>query len=346
MTFELITNVYVVAVNIIAFVFCLFRFIAQPRRGWGLAVVTLLSSFLSNYYWAVYMLLMQDYPGVSSFLAYFGWNVSYALMLWLVIHFRNEGGRVGFHPLMLLSLLPIPINAYQFTLYLPFCDDPMSLAITIWQNVLCTAIACAAIQIIVVAFIKKKRKEKIIPPYVPIVLLLFIALEYAMWTSSCFDWQNEWANPYNYLSILCFGLYIALAWAVKKSYDKLGVPVSNSIPKRIQTMLQAGFAVIVTVCCVGGYFLGGWMRDVIAEGMITEDAGPYTLIAVILFIISSVIVAFAVAIMLVVRLGQKSAESDELREAKAAAENTSAAKSEFLANMSHEIRTPITRSSV
>ena len=342
MIFELVMNIYIVVVNIVALVYCVFRFIAQPRRGWAISAGSLISSFLSNYYWATYMFLMRDYPRVSSFLAYLGWNVSFALMLWLTVHFRNGGKRVGFHPLKLISLVPIPLNFVQFLRYLPLQSDPISMFTTVWQNVLCTVTACIAVLIIVNAFLKKKKGEKTTPPYVPAAVLVFIALEYAMWTTSGFEWLLNWFNPNFYISLVFIVAYPpAFIWAIKKTYDSQGIPVLNTIPKRTQKMLQTAFAVIVCICCLGGVFIGRWMRDIIISRTAEMDPGLYRLISSIIFITAFVVDVFALMIMLFVRLGQKVAESDELRVAKDAAEHTSAAKSDFLANMSHEIRTPI-----
>ena len=85
-----------------------------------------------------------------------------------------------------------------------------------------------------------------------------------------------------------------------------------------------------------------WMRDTLTNGIgQVGDTDPFSVIAVMLFVVSVVIILFTATIILVVSSDQKAYESRKLRIEKKDAEKSNAAKSEFLANMSHEIRTPI-----
>ena len=88
--------------------------------------------------------------------------------------------------------------------------------------------------------------------------------------------------------------------------------------------------------------LGNWIRKKVSAGVaVQSEEELFEIIPIILFLVSIIIAAFAIAIILIVYFEQKIAENNKLREEKNIANRSNAAKSEFLANMSHEIRTPI-----
>ena len=81
MTFENFENLFSLFCTIVGLLYCIFKYIETPRRGYRCLVVFFLANFLSEYYWTTYQLVMGDYPEVSEFAAYFGWNVGYLLLL-------------------------------------------------------------------------------------------------------------------------------------------------------------------------------------------------------------------------------------------------------------------------
>ncbi|MCR5138524.1 MAG: response regulator [Oscillospiraceae bacterium] len=337
--FEHIENLYTLAMIVVCLVLALLHHVRRPCREWIYVLIFLLGNLLSSYFWGAYTLLMGDDPNLSSFLAYFGWNISYAALLLLALRVHAEKGERSFHP---LALLPIPLNLAQLLLYNQFGG----IFNNIWEGALCTAVACLSLNCLLIY--RRNRAAGARKPLVAAALLAYIFFEYVMWTASCFSWPSDWLNPYYYAAIITATIPLFLVRAVQKSGRETdpsaedGISPEDSTFEHLRRILPPIYIGMVVICCVGGYALAVWMRTVLGSGLAGGgDADPYVIIAVVLFIISWVLVVFSVAIMLVVSLMQKEAEQNILRQEKALAEQSNAAKSDFLANMSHEIRTPI-----
>lgn len=334
MIFEQFGNVYSIVMNLAGLMISLFQYVKKPRKVWIYVIIFSLFTLLSNYYWGVYMLVMGDYPNVSSILAYFGWNMGFLvipIILWLL---RCDEEKHFFSP---LSLLPIPLNIYQLKLYLTFGG----VFNNIWQGFFATLAICMSINSIVFYYKNRKKNAKV--PYMAFVIFFYITMEYIMWTSSCFDWPSDWLYPYNYAVLLDMLCYVLMACAVNKTYSAEGEDGEEVIDVRLQRIFKPLYIALVSFFCLGGYLLAIWMRNTLMSGIsqIDEGSDPYRVIAVMLFVVSVVIVSFSITVVLVVNFAQKSAESKIFKEEKLLAERSNAAKSDFLANMSHEIRTPI-----
>ena len=306
--FEQINNIYTVVVLVIGLIICLFHYIDKPRRSWIYVTVFLLASLLSNYYWAAYCLLMGDDPTISSFTAYFGDNISFIPLILLLIHrYREEKVRY-FNP---LCLLPVPLNIYQCMLYNEFGG----IFNNVWQCSLSTIVAVLALNKIIYFVTHRKKGAK--RPYISFALLWFILFEYTMWTSSCYDWPNQWLDPYNYAAILTFSSTVLIPVAVSKTFGEKVKDGGKQSSKKLRSIFKPLYVDFVLLCCVGGYLLTMWV------------------------LFSAILVVFSVAIIFVVTFMNKAAQSERFKEEKNEAVQSNEAKSEFLANMSHEIRTPI-----
>ncbi|MBQ9437469.1 MAG: response regulator [Lachnospiraceae bacterium] len=334
MLFEDFLNIYSIVMTMIALLLCLDKHITHPRRAWMFAVMMALGDLLSNYYWGAYTLLMGENPNISAFMAYLGWNLAYIPFLMLILHVQSGEERKFFSPLM---LLPIPLNIYQCLLYCQFGG----IFNNVWQGVFCTAAACACLQSLL--YYWRHRREGAKFPYVAMVSFISIAMEYGSYTASCFSWPSEALDPYNYLSALLALRYIAIAWAITKTYQEEDRQQPAAIgSERVQLVLKVSYTIVALICCAGGYWLGLWMRDILRRATFAwEEADPYRIIAVMLFIFSCVLAFISIAVIFLVDYGKKAVEGDKLREEKQIAEQANVAKSDFLANMSHEIRTPI-----
>ena len=334
MDFETIASIYTIILNLAGLMVCLFQYIRRPTKAGVFALVYLLLTLLSNYYWGVYVAVMGDYPNISSLLSYVGWNLAYLLLAIMMIFFMRRDKVKYFNP---LCLIPIPLNFVQLLIYLQFGGYFNN----IWQVTLSTFVACECINNLLRYVSKRKKIENLRKPYIEAAILFWIITEYIAWTGSCYVWPSEWLDPYSWASVIGVLIYIFFPLAVIKTYFT-GRAETDENRRRTQNIYKTMYIVFVSVSCIGGALLAIWMKNTLNSGIgEIGDTDPFSVIAVMLFVVSIAIILFTTMIILIVSSDQKNYESRILRIEKKDAEKSNAAKSEFLANMSHEIRTPI-----
>ena len=281
MTIDDFENIFSLMATIIGLLSVVFRYIEIPKRGMLFIAIFFMSHFLSDYYWSVYALIVHDYPDVSEFFAYFGWNVAYLFLFLVILQMRKEGARRYFHPLMLLPLL---VNGAQFVLYIQYG----AILNNIWQVGMTTLIMILCLQDIL--YYKKNKKYGIKFPKLSTLVLLFLICEYVMWTSSCFGWSSEFINPYLYFTIISSIMLLFFGSCAKGDYINGGidVPTKSMGEIRFQTMLQLLVSFVIFGGCAGGYFFAKLFKDYISEDI--EEFVDGSGIVLILFAISLILV--------------------------------------------------------
>ena len=282
MLFENIINVFTLIATVLGLLGCLFKYIKSPRRGYLYLIIFFLFSFLSDYYWTIYTLVMGDYPEISEFLAYIGWNVAYVILMLAVIHMRKDGAKKYFHPIM---FLPIAANAGQLILYLQFGG----IFNNIWQVGFTTATMVFCVQDI--AYYVKNRKQGAKKPHLSIIVLIYLLFAYGMWTSSCFDfWPNDLLCPYIYCAAGCAVCAVLFARNAGADYEKESTDDRGSglMEYRFQMLFQAIVSVVIFIACGAGYIIAVKIKEYIPDtGDGTAASNP---IIITLFIISIVLI--------------------------------------------------------
>ena len=269
----------------------LFYYIETPKRGWLYVIFFFLLHILSDYYWGIYTHVLGDEPEASAILAYFGWNVGYVFLIAALIHMEKSEVRRFFHPLM---LLPVPLNIWQFILYLPYGG----LANNIVQGLLLTVIAVICVRALIYYCLNRKNGAYF--PVLHAVILIYTAAEYGMWTSSCFFWTDTILSPYYLFDLIGLAVMTQFAWSTGKDYEEYGYvyPDKNGEEKKFEIRLKTIAALVIIGGCVGGYYLAVWMKNMLSPGALSGN--ELSMFSVSLFIISIVFVFLILSVLAVI----------------------------------------------
>ena len=105
MTLENFENIVSLLCVVMGLIYCCFKYIDRPRRGYAYLIGFFLAFFVGEYYWAIYVIITHSYPDVSELLTYLGWNIAIVFLLLAVVTMRSEKAKRYFHPVMLLPIL-------------------------------------------------------------------------------------------------------------------------------------------------------------------------------------------------------------------------------------------------
>ena len=290
MTFEDFENITSLFCTIVGLLFCVFKYIEAPKRGYRYIIVFFLANFLSEYYWTIYELVMGSYPNVSQFAAYLGWNTAYLFLLFAAFSMRQEGAKRFFHPVM---LLPVLTNIPQFILYIQYGG----LLNNLWQVCITTITLVFCVQDLVYSF--KRKKERKSYPYLSLLILAYLVSQYGMWTASCFSWRSELCNPYLYFSILSSVFCIFFPYGVRTYYEarESERQAKNASEMRFQILIQTVVSLLIIGFCLAGFITAFWIKNSLSNdnGMIQNEGQ----LVIYLFALSAILI-FLVLVLLFV----------------------------------------------
>ena len=288
MTLESFENILSLLCTIVGLLYCVFKYIEIPRRGFRLLIGFFLAKFLSEYYWTIYELVMRTYPDVSAFMAYLGWNISYLCLFLAMLFMRREDARRFFHPVM---LLPILVNVPQFFLY----NRYGGLLNNLWEVGITTLTMILCLQEL--TYHLKARESRRRFPWLSLLVLAYLILSYGMWTSSCFEWESELLSPYFYCSVLGSLICACFAYGAKRRYDDdepKAAPV-GAAELRFQVLIQAVITLVIIGICAAGFFAALSIKNTISsESGIFQHEGQ---IVFCLFALSVLLILLVLALV-------------------------------------------------
>ncbi len=304
MGLEAVENIITLLAVIIALLGCLFRYIDTPKKSYLSLCVYFLALLLSDYYWAVYTLVIGNDPDVSEIMAYAGWNIGYAVLVFAVIA-TSKTEKKFFHPLM---LIPIPLNIVQFLLYIQYGGIFNNL----WSCALNTVVAVICLRSLI--WYWKKRDEGVHFPYLHTVILVSIIAQFAMWTASCYYDAVDFSNPYYYFEFLYYAILMFFAWSAAKDHAADGEARAEKTAEEIkfQVRIQSVVCFILVGVCAGGYYLAIWMKNTLPTD--TSGGDFYNVIAVMLFVLSVFLELLVLAVLYVIALRYRTTKEDKQKE--------------------------------
>ena len=100
-----------------------------------------------------------------------------------------------------------------------------------------------------ITFYVKNKENGATVPHFSIIVLLYLIAEYAMWTASCFSWENPFLDPYFIFTIIASVLKVMLVWGAQKYYgiSFVGNPENELVEFRYQILFQAIVSFLISV---------------------------------------------------------------------------------------------------
>lgn len=288
MTYENLENIISLLCTIVGLLYCVFIYIRTPKRGYRCLIAFFLADFLSEYYWTIYELIMHAHPNVSEFVAYMGWNIGYFFLLLAILSMMRKGAKQFFHPVI---LLPVVVNIPQLLLYIRYGG----MLNNIWEVSITTVTSILCLQNIMY-YIKNKDKQRTLLLF-SVFLLVYIMLNYGMWTASCFTWKKDLLNPYLYFSVISSFIKILLVFGAAKYYgaDDRRNDANNASILKFQVLLQVIISIVIIGICAIGFFTA----YVIKNSLLNENSlfSNESQLIIYLFIISVILILIILALL-------------------------------------------------
>ena len=290
MVFDSFESIFSLLCTIVGTLFCVFKYIENPKRVYKLLVVYFLSNFLSEYYWTNYILVMHRYPDVSMFIAYLGWNIGFLFLLISVLSLRFEGSKWYFHPLM---LLPVFFTVPQFLLFIQYGG----LMNNIWEVGVTTLTMVFCLQQLI--YYRKNKDRVKVFPYLSLLVFVYLILEYGSWTATCFSWPSELISPYFYCSLADALICTFFAYAAQKSQkiDLKNYEAKSAAELRLQAMMQVMLSIIIIAISIIGFFIALWIKKAM-----TKADGVFWNERILLLALFAISISLIILILVLLRL--------------------------------------------
>ena len=206
---ELIDNIVQFVVTFLAAVGAGILYYKRRKQAYFLLFCFLGTFSLGTLYWTLHVLLFNRSPQIF-YVSELTWIASYLFLLTLAYTLSTPEERKFKHPaLWLVPIICIP----QLALYLTHGDILFNLLI-------CgQTMAAAWYSVRGLLYARRQSGKPRDRQYFHIAVLCIIALEYSLWTASCFWVSDTLTNPYFWFDFLLTAALFALLPATRKAVE-------------------------------------------------------------------------------------------------------------------------------
>lgn len=183
----------------------------QSRRQEYLLLACFYGTFtLGSLYWVTFQLI-TNYTPHTFYVSDLAWIASFLFLLTLELTLPTEEERRYWPPAMWLPLLPcVPLLLFYYQ-WGDWVTD------TLWCGLTMVS-ACLALRGLLYA--KKQGAARHSPTRaLHITILFFVAMEYCVWTASCFWVSDTLTNPYFWFDFLLTAAALTLLPAARKAVE-------------------------------------------------------------------------------------------------------------------------------
>ncbi len=184
-----------------------YRAIAFRSRTWALLLLFSGAFFLGDLYWLLFMLFYGKTP-YYSYIPDLSWYTSY-LFLFLLLYYAGGSIKKKWHS-PVLWIVPV-FTGGMCTFYMQYGSYLSNLVCAVLMTlIIMEAIAVLQIQ-------KDMPEGRRNGRFLCMAALFFCAMEYGVWTASCFFSGDTLANPYIWLDALLSLSIVLFIPAVRKA---------------------------------------------------------------------------------------------------------------------------------
>ena len=167
----------------------------------------------------------------------------------------------------------------------------------IWEVGITTLTMVVCLQDLLYHWTRRNNRGRI--PLFSLLVLIYIVLNYGMWTASCFDWPGELLDPYLYCSVLGSLIVVFFGYAAKKHYAQTDPDTTEKSASelRFQVLIQTIASIVIIGICAAGFFIAIGIRNSLSggPGLFRSESR----LVIYLFVLSALLILLILALLYV-----------------------------------------------